>query len=153
MHEVIYDSNEPYVGRGSACHRLLPEGDGRQADDLRRGLLQGHHDARTWPPPPTRLIARLATTPDGNGVKGAIPGLAGNGAVTAKGPENVIRVVLGGLEATNGLAPMPAYGATMSDQEIADAVNYVRSSWGNHAPADVGPGAIAAPAQGRARPC
>jgi mono/diheme cytochrome c family protein len=79
---------------------------------------------------------------NGEGIQGAIPGLAGNGAVTAKGPENVIRVVLGGLEASNGLSPMPALGQTMSDQEVADAVNYVRSTWGNHAPADVGPGAV-----------
>ena len=81
---------------------------------------------------------------DGKGIDGAIPGLAGNGAVTAKGPENVIRVVLGGLEAKQGLAPMPALGQTMTDQEVADAVNYVRSNWGNTAPADVGPGAVQA---------
>jgi len=80
---------------------------------------------------------------NGEGIKGAIPPLAGNGAVTAKGPQDVIRVVLGGVEATNGLGPMPAYGATMSDQEIADAVNYVQSSWGNHAPATTGPGDVA----------
>ncbi len=79
---------------------------------------------------------------NGEGLQGAIPSLAGNGAVTAKGPENVIRVVLGGLEGSNGLSPMPALGQTMTDQEVADAVNYVRSSWGNQAPADVGPGAV-----------
>lgn len=79
----------------------------------------------------------------GEGVKGAIPPLAGNPAVTAKGPEDVISVVLGGLEAGDGLSPMPAFGARMSDQEIAEAVNYVRSSWGNHAPADVGAGEVA----------
>ena len=81
--------------------------------------------------------------PDGKGVKNAIPALAGNGAVTAKGPENVIRAVLGGLSARDGLAPMPAYGQTMSDAEIAEAVNYARHSWGNDAPADVGPGDVA----------
>lgn len=79
---------------------------------------------------------------DGKGVGGAIPQLAGNGAVTAEGPENVIRVVLGGLTAKDKLAPMPALGQTMSNQEIADVVNYVRSTWGNHASADIGPGAI-----------
>ncbi len=80
---------------------------------------------------------------DGKGVGGAIPQLAGNGAVTAAGPENVIRVVLGGLGAKGGMAPMPALGQTMTDKEVADAVNYVRSTWGNHASADVGPAAIA----------
>jgi mono/diheme cytochrome c family protein len=73
--------------------------------------------------------------PSGQGQKGAIPALAGNGAVNAGGPEDVIRVVLGGLPATHGYAPMPAVGQGMSDQEIADVVNYVRQSWGNQAPA------------------
>ena len=81
---------------------------------------------------------------DGKGIPGAIPPLAGNGAVTADGPENVIRVVLGGLEANQGLAPMPALGQTMSDADIAAATNYVRSTWGNHASNDVGPGAVSA---------
>jgi mono/diheme cytochrome c family protein len=81
--------------------------------------------------------------PDGRGVTGTIPNLAGNGAVTAEGPENVIRVVLGGLEAAHGLAPMPAVGAGMSDVEIADAVNYVRTAWGNTAAANAGPGRVA----------
>jgi mono/diheme cytochrome c family protein len=64
---------------------------------------------------------------DGRGVSGIIPALAGNGAVKAQGPENVVRVVLGGMEAAHGLAPMPAVGASMSDQEIADVVNYIRA--------------------------
>jgi mono/diheme cytochrome c family protein len=70
----------------------------------------------------------------GEGVKDSIPALAGNGAVLAKGPDDVIRVVLGGLEAQGSYAPMAAVGATMTDQEIADVVNYVRQSWGNQAP-------------------
>jgi hypothetical protein len=31
----------------------------------------------------------------------------------------------------------------MTDQEVADAINYVRAAWGNAAPADVGAGAVA----------
>jgi mono/diheme cytochrome c family protein len=73
--------------------------------------------------------------PSGQGQKGAIPALAGNPTVNAAGPENVIRVVLGGLRASHGYAPMPAVGAGMSDQEVADVANYVRQSWGNQAPA------------------
>jgi mono/diheme cytochrome c family protein len=79
---------------------------------------------------------------DGKGIAGAIPPLAGNGAVTAKGPENVIEAVLGGIAASNGLAPMPALGQTMSDADVAAAVNYVRSNWGNNAPAAVGAGDV-----------
>ncbi|NEU11041.1 c-type cytochrome [Methylobacterium sp. BTF04] len=72
--------------------------------------------------------------PDGKGVEGAIPALAGNTSVQAQGPETVIRVILGGLSAQNGYAPMPAIGAGMTDAEVADVTDYVRNSWGNSAP-------------------
>ncbi len=78
----------------------------------------------------------------GDGIKGMIPALAGNGSVTAAGPQNVIRVVLGGLPAAGGYAPMPAAGADLSDQTVADIVNYVRTAWGNKAPANAEPGTI-----------
>lgn len=79
---------------------------------------------------------------NGKGIAGAIPALAGNGAVTSEGPQNVIRVVLGGLAAQDGLAPMPAVGQDMSDEEVAAAVNYVRSNWGNTAPENAGAGDV-----------
>lgn len=81
--------------------------------------------------------------PEGKGVAGVIPALAGNPAVTAEGPENVIRVVLGGLEATKGLAPMPAVGMGFSDGDVAAVVNFVRTSWGNKAPANAEAGTVA----------
>ena len=80
---------------------------------------------------------------NGKGLPGAIPGLADNGAVTAQGPQNVIRVVIGGVSAQNGYAPMPAVGQDMSDDDVAAAVNYVRASFGNTAPASAGPGEVA----------
>jgi mono/diheme cytochrome c family protein len=81
--------------------------------------------------------------PNGQGIPGMIPALAGNAAVNTEGPENVIRVVLGGLEASHGLGPMPAVGQNMSDGDIAAVVNYVRTSWGNNAPADAQAGNVA----------
>ena len=80
---------------------------------------------------------------NGQGLKGQFPALAGNGAVVAKGPENVLKVVLGGLTAQKNLAPMPAVGARMTDQQVADSINYVRNSWGNAAPAVTGGGDVA----------
>ena len=80
---------------------------------------------------------------DGQGVKGMIPALAGNGAVKAAGPENVIRVVVAGLPASHGLAPMPAAGSDLSDEQVAAIVNYVRTAWGNAAPANAEPGKVA----------
>ncbi|GJE28572.1 cytochrome c [Methylobacterium organophilum] len=72
--------------------------------------------------------------PDGKGVEGAIPALAGNTSVQSAGPETVLRVVLGGLSAQSGYAPMPAIGQEMSDQQIKDVTDYIRNSWGNKAP-------------------
>ncbi len=80
----------------------------------------------------------------GQGIAGEIPALAGNGAVMAAGPQNVIRVVLGGLPAKNGLHPMPAVGADLSDQDVADIVNYVRTGWGNTAPGNAQAGDVGA---------
>ncbi len=71
---------------------------------------------------------------DGRGRPDAVPALAGNGAVKAKGPEDVIRVILGGHLATGTFAPMPAVGAGLTDQEIADVTDYVRNAWSNAAP-------------------
>jgi hypothetical protein len=51
--------------------------------------------------------------------------------------------VLGGIESTHGFAPMPAVGAAMSDSDIADVVNYVRTAWGNGAPANAQAGLVA----------
>ncbi len=71
---------------------------------------------------------------NGQGIKGSVPALAGNDLVRAKGPENVIRVILGGRLATGSYAPMPAIGADMTDQQIADVTDYVRTAWSNGAP-------------------
>jgi mono/diheme cytochrome c family protein len=78
----------------------------------------------------------------GEGIKGAVPALVGNLAVRAKGPEDVVRVILGGLPAQQGYSPMPALGADMTDQQIADVTNYVRNAWSNAAPATAGPGLV-----------
>lgn len=77
---------------------------------------------------------------NGQGLKGVIPPLNGNGAVTSRGPQNVINVVLGGLHAREGYAPMLAIGAGMTDEEVADVTNYVRQTWDNAAPPTATPG-------------
>ena len=80
--------------------------------------------------------------PDGQGVPGAIPALAGNTSVQSEGSETVIRVILGGLGAQSGYAPMPAVGAGMSDAQVADVTDYIRNSWGNKAPVIADRGAV-----------
>jgi mono/diheme cytochrome c family protein len=104
-------------------------------------------------PQPTNVDVRVDATAylnycaschgqNGEGLAGAVPKLAGNGAVTAQGPETVLRVILGGIEAQGTYSAMPAIGARMSDQEVAEAANYVRSAWGNGAPATAGGGEV-----------
>jgi mono/diheme cytochrome c family protein len=79
---------------------------------------------------------------NGHGVPGQIPALAGSGAVKAREADNVIRVVLGGLPATKSYAPMPALGSGMTDAQIAAVANYIRTAWGNAAPATAEAGTV-----------
>jgi mono/diheme cytochrome c family protein len=75
---------------------------------------------------------------DGRGVPGAFPPLAGNPTVTGNAAA-VITVVKNGLEgrltvsgrAYSGI--MPRWKGLLSDEQIADVVTYIRSSWKNHA--------------------
>lgn len=77
---------------------------------------------------------------EGRGVAGLFPPLAGSEWV-ASGPDTPIRIVLHGLQGSvqvqgqtfNGV--MPAFGARLSDQELAAVLSYVRSAFGNGASA------------------
>ncbi|MBS9477153.1 cytochrome c [Ancylobacter sp. VKM B-3255] len=80
----------------------------------------------------------------GTGMGTAIPPLAGNPAVTAAEPYNVISVVLGGLPASGRFSAMPSFAGRLSDADIADLANYVRTSWGNGAPSNTTPSMVAA---------
>jgi len=92
----------------------------------------------------------------GTGIQGVFPPLASNGAVVAPDPANVLKVILSGLPAQNGLVAMPAFGPELSDQAIADIANYVRTSWGNVSPASATAAAVSelrrAAARGRQAP-
>ncbi len=76
---------------------------------------------------------------DGEGVAGAFPPLAGNPTVTGN-PIAVITIVKEGLEGrlvVNGQAYsgiMPRWKHLLSDEQIADVISYIRSSWKNDAP-------------------
>ncbi|MBB2201801.1 cytochrome c [Gluconacetobacter tumulisoli] len=79
---------------------------------------------------------------DGGGVARMFPPLAGNPVVVTDNPTSLVNVIVnGGVLPPTNWAPsavaMPAYGKTLSPQQIADVVNFIRSSWGNRAPASV----------------
>lgn len=75
----------------------------------------------------------------GLGVAGAFPPLAGSEWVSGK-PEILAAAVLHGLSGPievkgatyNGA--MPPWGASLSDDDVANVLTYVRSAWGNTSP-------------------
>jgi mono/diheme cytochrome c family protein len=82
--------------------------------------------------------------PHGTGVAETIPPLAGNPAVTAAQPYDVIAVVLEGLPAGGHYGAMPSFAGRFSDADIADLANYVRTSWSNQASPNASASMVAA---------
>jgi mono/diheme cytochrome c family protein len=77
-------------------------------EELYRGICQGCH------------------MPDAQGAigAGAYPALANNKRLIARVyPMSVV---------INGQRAMPAFGADLSDEQIANVINYVRTHFGNH---------------------
>jgi cytochrome c oxidase cbb3-type subunit 2 len=73
----------------------------------------------------------------GEGLPGAFPPLKGNAAVNDPNPATHMHAVLFGLagatiDGTKYESEMPEFGSMLSDADIADIINYERSSWGNH---------------------
>ena len=79
----------------------------------------------------------------GRGIAGAFPPLAGNGVVVAASPNNIIKVVDRGIKAREGFIAMPAFATQLTDQQVADIANYVRTSWGNRAAPNATSAAVA----------
>lgn len=75
---------------------------------------------------------------DGRGYTRVFPALAGNPVLQTTDATSLINIVLKGnsLQATHA-APstftMPGFAWRLSDQEVADVVNFTRTSWGNQA--------------------
>jgi mono/diheme cytochrome c family protein len=78
--------------------------------------------------------------PDGTGYERVFPRLSGNPIVQATNPLSVVSIVLEGSRtprtaATPAQFTMPGFAWRLSDQDVADIVNFVRTSWGNQASA------------------
>ena len=137
MAEVVQDSTQylsdsdltdvvGYLQDSGAASEQQPAYTGTKFDDQGKGAA---------------LYKRYCTDchgEQGEGIENIYPSLASNRAVTMPSPLNTIRMVLSG-----GYAPvtqanprpfgMPPFAQTLSDDQIADVVNYVRNSWGNRA--------------------
>lgn len=84
--------------------------------------------AATSPPRAGPVIyAQMCMSCHGDQGQGSVgvPGLSGNGGVTANNPDGVIAIVKHGRRA------MPGFSDKLSDVEIAAIVSYVRTAWGN----------------------
>ncbi|MEK8034940.1 c-type cytochrome [Ideonella sp. DXS29W] len=76
----------------------------------------------------------------GEGVAGIYPALAGNRAVTWPSPHNLVQMVRhGGFAPTTEGNPrpfgMPPFAQTLSNDDVAAVVTYLRQSWGHRASA------------------
>lgn len=97
------------------------------------------------------MVCFACHQPTGLGMPNMFPPLAGSDWVTAPKPDRLIRLVLQGYTGpitVNGkpftsVAPLMPPQATLTDQQIADVLTYVRNSWGNKATA-VSPNEVAA---------
>jgi mono/diheme cytochrome c family protein len=74
--------------------------------------------------------------PDGRGYERVFPALAGNPIIEADDPHSVISIILRGsptprTDATPAQFTMPAFAWRLSDVEVLQLANFVRSSWGN----------------------
>lgn len=110
------------------------------------GMLEASAPPPAAPDPKAigkRVFSTICSTchqPTGLGLPGVYPPLAGS--EWAVGPdERIIRIVLDGVSGpikVKGAAfnnAMPAFGPQLKDEQVADVLTYVRSEWGNNAPA------------------
>ena len=77
--------------------------------------------------------------PDGRGYEQVFPALAGNPVVEASSPESVISIIFKGSTTprtaqTPAKFTMPGFAWRLSDIEVLEVANFVRSSWGNRGP-------------------
>ncbi|MEC4635742.1 cytochrome c, partial [Escherichia coli] len=83
-------------------------------------------------------------SPGGRGEKNIFPQLADNPLLNQADATSLMRVVLAGSRGVETdvrpTAPaMPAFAGTLSDENIAAVLTYIRNSWGNAAsPVDAG---------------
>jgi alcohol dehydrogenase (quinone), cytochrome c subunit len=77
--------------------------------------------------------------PDGRGYERVFPALAGNPVVEAGGPESVVSIIFRGSATprtpqTPAQFTMPGFDWRLSDVEVMQVANFVRSAWGNRGP-------------------
>jgi mono/diheme cytochrome c family protein len=79
---------------------------------------------------------------NGKGIAGSVPGLAGDGAVTAAQPYDVVMAVLEGFPAQGSWGAMGSFANVLSDDQISAVTNYVRTAWNNNASPNATPWSV-----------
>jgi mono/diheme cytochrome c family protein len=77
---------------------------------------------------------------NGKGFAPLLAPLAGNPNVLEENPSSLINVTLNGnhnlvIQGIPAAYPMPKYAQTLSDEQIADVLTFIRAGWNNAAPA------------------
>lgn len=132
---------------GWAGYYLATNAGGFRSDVFTEGPQQSMaspgEPAETPPPDPMVLGRRVYNNcstchqPDGQGVSGVYPPLAGSSWVTGA-PETLARILLKGMEGPVVVkgntyeGEMPAWDQ-LPDEQIAAVLTYIRGSWGNSA--------------------
>ena len=133
------DGGVPEVAAAAAATPREPPPDAHDRDARARRCT-------TRAPSSTTSGAPNATSANGAGMPPTYPPLANNQSIAMEFPVNPMRMVMfGGFPpATRGNPRpygMPPFAQTLSNEEIAAVVTYIRQSWGNRAapvsPADV----------------
>lgn len=126
--------------------------DGKATALLDSGNTAGNHGAEVY-----LHECAICHRNDGGGVARMFPPLAGNPVVVSEHPISVINLIAhGGALPPSNQAPstvaMPGYADHLSDQDIADVTNFVRTSWGNAGAADSTAASVAKLHEGPALP-
>ncbi|HIB5931783.1 c-type cytochrome, partial [Klebsiella pneumoniae] len=141
-HSLQYLSDDDITAIARYLKSLPPRG-GKQTpapveDSVAKDLWKGN-DSKTGAALYVDNCAACHRT-DGVGYKRAFPSLKGNPVVQTEDATSLIHIVLTGSttpavkDAVSNLT-MPSFGWRLDDQQVADVVNFIRTSWGNNAPA------------------
>jgi mono/diheme cytochrome c family protein len=79
---------------------------------------------------------------NGMGIDGSVPALAHNDAVTAAQPYDVVMAMLEGFPPQGTWGAMGSFAKALTDEQIADVTNYVRTAWGNKAAPNATPWSV-----------
>lgn len=107
-----------------------------KADTTTAALRDGRYDSRGAVIYMEQCV--VCHRADGQGMPRIFPALAGNSAVYAQNPQSIIQITLEGgkmpANETDAMAfAMPGF-RHLSNQDVTDVINFIRTAWTNQAP-------------------